>query len=38
MIGKLDFIGINYYMSSVAKYEGDDKQEELSLVVFKILI
>lgn len=28
MIGKLDFIGINYYMSSVAKYEGDDKQEE----------
>lgn len=27
-MGKLDFIGINYYMSSVARYTGDDDQEE----------
>lgn len=27
-LGKLDFIGINYYMSSVARYEGDDEQED----------
>ena len=26
--GTLDFIGINYYMSNVARYEGDDDQEE----------
>ena len=27
-LGRLDFIGINYYMSSVAKYEGDDEQDK----------
>jgi 6-phospho-beta-glucosidase len=26
--GKLDFIGLNYYSSSVARYEGDDQEEE----------
>lgn len=26
--GKLDFIGLNYYSSSVAHYEGDDDNEE----------
>lgn len=26
--GKLDFIGLNYYSSSVAHYEGDDANEE----------
>ena len=26
--GKLDFIGMNYYSSSVAQYEGDDNNEE----------
>ncbi len=26
--GKLDFIGLNYYSSSVAHYEGDDENEE----------
>ncbi|EOL50099.1 glycoside hydrolase family 1 protein [Enterococcus caccae] len=26
--GKIDFIGLNYYSSSVAHYEGDDNNEE----------
>lgn len=26
--GKIDFIGMNYYSSGVAKYEGDDGEEE----------
>ena len=29
--GKLDFIGVNYYSTSVAHYEGDDNGEETRL-------
>lgn len=26
--GKIDFIGLNYYSSGIARYEGDEEQEE----------